>query len=133
MSEKRTRNVRNNRKVVSVTLQDSRSMLEYAQAVVDATKNDKLSPMFNSNGFVTPGILDNHSCQNLLRLTASIVHQLSQRMARDSENREEAREALRIAAAFANTIRDFQENARNECILRQADEIRKSATATMPS
>lgn len=133
MSEKRTRNVRNNRKVVSVTLQDSRSMLEYAQAVVDATKNDKLSPMFNSNGFVTPVILDNHSCQNLLRLTASIVHQLSQRMARDSEDREEAREALRIAAAFANTIRDFQENARNERILRQADEIRKSATATMPS
>lgn len=133
MSEKRTRNVRNNRKVVSVTLQDSRSMLEYAQAVVDATKNDKLSPMFNSNGFVTPVILDNHSCQNLLRLTASIVHQLSQRMARDSEDREEAREALRVAAAFANTIRDFQENARNERILRQADEIRKSATATMPS
>lgn len=133
MSEKRTRNVRNNRKVVSVTLQDSRSMLEYAQAVVDATKNDKLSPMFNSNGFVTPVILDNHSCQNLLRLIASIVHQLSQRMARDSEDREEAREALRVAAAFANTIRDFQENARNERILRQADEIRKSATATMPS
>lgn len=132
MSEKRTRNVRNNRLVVG-HLQDSRTMQAYAQSVLDMTKNDKPSPMCNKHGFVTPCILDNHTCQNLLRLSASIVHQLSQRMARDTEDREEAREALRIVAAFATSMRDFQENARNERILRQADEIRKAATASLPA
>ena len=129
MNEQRKRNNRNNHKAAS-SITDVHTMQIYAQSVIEATFHDKPSTMFNGSGFVTPQILGNYDTDNLLRLCASIVHSIGLRMHGDTDDYEQARQALRLVANFASHMRDYQENARNERILRQADEIRKNTHAS---
>ena len=120
------RQYRNNHSIAEThTITDAKSAQAYCDALVAATKGDKPSVMFNSSGFVTPSILDNHSIDNLIRMGCSIVNALANRIA-DTNQGEAAQEALRTIGSYASSAAQIQQNARDERILRQAEEIRKA-------
>jgi hypothetical protein len=120
------RQYRNNHSIAeSHLITDGKSAQAYCDALVAATKNDKPSVMFNSSGFVTPSILNNHSIENLVRMACSIVNAMACRIA-DMNHGESAQEALRIVNSYAAGAAKIQQNALDERILRQAEEIRKA-------
>jgi hypothetical protein len=120
------RQYRNNHSIAEThNIVDAKSAQMYADALLAATKDDKTSVMFNSSGFVTPSHLDNHSIENLVRMTASIINSLALRIGTSNDS-DEATKALSIISNYAMGAATIQQNARDDRLVRQAEEILKA-------
>jgi hypothetical protein len=126
MATEKKRKSRNNRDVAnSYSITDPQSAQTFCDEALSATKDEKSVTMFNGSGFVSPQILDNHSIDNLVRMASSIINSLSNRIGDNNES-DAAKNSLDILSKYASGAATIQQNARNERILRQAEEIRKA-------
>jgi len=120
-----TRETRNNHPAAkSHPITNDETAQSYADAVREATRNDKPSTMYNASGFVTPSTLDRHSAENRERMAVSIIDSLAGSVEQDGEEGQRARQALLVISSYANSAGARREAARNARILAQADAIR---------
>jgi hypothetical protein len=130
MATEKKRQSRNNHSVAEqFAITDGASAQRFCDEAIAATKNEKPTTMFNGSGFVSPQILDGHDVDNLLRMASSIINNIALRIG-TSDDSDEATKALSVISSYATGAASIQQNARNERILRQAEEIRKAQTAS---
>lgn len=130
MATEKKRQSRNNHNVAdNFPITDAQTAQRYCDEAISATRNEKAVTMFNGSGFVSPQILDSHESSNLLRMAASIINNLACRIG-DGDDAVEAENALSIISNYAVNAAKIQQIARNERILRQAEEIRKAQSAS---
>ena len=129
MATERKRKARNNHTVAEdFPINDAASAQKYCDEALTSTAGEKSVAMFNGSGFVSPQILDSQDTDNLTRMAASIINNIANRIG--GEDNAEAVKALSIITNYATNAAEMQKKARNERILRQAEEIRKAqATA----
>ncbi len=109
----KTRESRNNHKAAeSNPITDTASAQRYADAVLEATKNDTSSTMINGSGFVFPAILNKQDIENLVRLSVSINNALASRVAAEGDEGTAARNALTLIGEYASSAGDLQEAAK---------------------